>query len=143
MKSKHQLGDFCRISLIREASCITRQTQIHASVKQISGVYNKEVVATSRLSHLTIHNFLQNFCSTFFYPLPWSLCLLTCATRRRMRTMPHTWLSPKAYPLRRSTKSPRTCGNRTASVDQLKYHLTFMVLRTPFHSFKYSLTRYT
>ena len=51
--------------LLREAAWITRQTHIHASVKQINGLENQEADAASRLTHLPVQNFLEHFSSTF------------------------------------------------------------------------------
>ena len=56
--------------LIREAAWITRQMHIHTSVKWITGLDNKEADANSRLAHLTVHNFLEHFRSTFPQPSP-------------------------------------------------------------------------
>ena len=65
---------------------------IHASVKRITGINNKEEDSASRLTHLTFQNFLQHFQSILPQILPWMLCLLPCVARRRLRTMLHTRL---------------------------------------------------
>ena len=47
--------------LLREATWITYQAKIHASINRIPGVENIEVDAASRLTLLRVHTFLQSF----------------------------------------------------------------------------------
>ena len=141
MERERQLSNSCR-DLLKESAWIVRQAHIHASVNQITGLSNKEAYAASRITHLTVHDFLKHFCSTFPNPLPWRLCLLPRTARRRLHTMLHIRLSLKASPLPKSTITPQPSGNGKVSADGSKSHPTSTSSRTPFHSLKYLLTKY-
>ena len=139
MERERQLSNSCR-ALLKESAWIVRQAHIHASVNQITGLSNKEAYAASRITHLTVHDFLKHFCSTFPHPSPWRLCLLPLTARQQLCTMLHVRLSPKSYLLPRSTITPQPGGNGTVSADGSKSHPTSTSSRTPCHSVKYLLT---
>ena len=106
MDRECQISNSCR-TLIQELSWIMRQAHIHAYIDRITGLDNKEAYAASRITHLTVHDFLKHFCSTFPHPSPWRLCLLPLTARQQLLTMLHVRLSPKSYLLPRSTITPQ------------------------------------
>ena len=125
-----------------EKKSFTWKMHIHAPVDRINGLDNKEEDSSSSLTHLPIHKFLQHLRSTFTHSFPWRLCPLPFAARRRLHTMLHTRLSPKASPLPISTSTERRGVNGTASYNGFKSQSTSTSSKTPCHSLKYSLTRY-
>ena len=101
--------------LLCEASWITRQAKIHASISCIPVVENIKSDAALRLTHLPVPVFLKSFNTSFPQPTPWRLYLLPSGVTPRLHTMLLTKQSPKAFPLPDSTRTTLRGNNGTPS----------------------------